>query len=68
MRFPQRRNDTVIHDNPCTGLKSRDQRSKDHDGVLVRPVVQDQAEEVYVRVLYGLRAEEIVALKFDSAL
>ncbi len=63
MRFLSPGNDAVIYHNFDPRFQSRDQRSYKHNGVLVGPVMQDEAEKVYVCPFDGLFVEEIVGLE-----
>jgi hypothetical protein len=47
-----------MDDNPGAGLQRRHQALQDFDTVLVRPVMKNGPEEVYIR-LNWLRIEEV---------
>lgn len=64
MRLPSPGDDAIIYHNLGPRFQSRDQSPDDHNGVLVGPVMQDEAEKVYVCPFDQLVLEEIVDLKF----
>ena len=57
----------VADEDPGAVLERGDEVLEDLDALAVRPVVQDEAEEVGVRALDGLRLEEVVRHKLHPA-
>lgn len=63
MHLPSPGDDAIIYHNFDPRFQSRDQSPYNHNGVLVGPVVQDEAEKVYICPFDGLFLEEIVGLE-----
>lgn len=66
MRLPSPRYDTIIHYNLGARFQSRDQSPDDHYCVLIRPVVEDEAEKVHVYPLDRLFVKKIVGVEIHA--
>jgi hypothetical protein len=60
------RRERINNNNLRSLLQRRYQILQNLDAVLVRPVVEDSAEEIYLCTLNGLRREEVVRHESES--
>lgn len=57
---------SLTEHDASTGLQGRDQRSKNPDAVLVRPVVEDPAKVIDVGAVHGLLGEHVMSHEAHS--